>query len=191
MKLNTIKDITNFIFIGKDFNELKKYDLLIINADWAEESLAKDMKKMLMKNIIDNTTTFIITRGHKGGYTKAEKDTADVLISYLNKLGFKNKIIINDKYISNPEIAENIGKIVNLSNYKSILRIAKSFVARRWFMTASKFNFPIEKCDFYGVNDERNISKTKWFLSEKSKEQVMKELINIGQLYLDNQLNTK
>ena len=47
MKPNTIKDITDFIFLGKDFEELSHYDLLIINADWAEEQLAKDMKIML------------------------------------------------------------------------------------------------------------------------------------------------
>lgn len=191
MKTNTIKDITDFIFIDKKFNELKKYDLLIINADWAEKELADDMLKMMNKDIINSNTVFIITRGHSGSYTEREKDTADILIEYLNKYGFKNKIIINNKYISNPEIAQNINKLIDLSDYKSILRIAKSFVARRWFMTAAKFDFPIEKCDFYGIDDERNISKEKWFKNENAREQVMKELINIGQLYLDNKLDIK
>lgn len=52
MKLNTIKDITEFIFVGKNIEQLTHYDLLIINADWAEEQIAKDMKLMLDKNII-------------------------------------------------------------------------------------------------------------------------------------------
>ena len=43
--MNTISDITNFIFIGKKMDELSHYDLLIINADWAEEQLANDLKK--------------------------------------------------------------------------------------------------------------------------------------------------
>ena len=60
MKLNTIEDITNFIFIGKSLEELSHYDLLIINADWAEEKLAKDMKLMLDRNVIDNNTLFIV-----------------------------------------------------------------------------------------------------------------------------------
>lgn len=81
MKPNTIKDITDFIFLGKDFEELSHYDLLIINADWAEEQLAKDMKLMLDKNIIDNNTTFIICEGH--GNT--EKRSASILIDYLKK----------------------------------------------------------------------------------------------------------
>ena len=51
MQKNTINDITDFIFIGKELSELSHYDLLIINADWAEDSLAKDMKFMLEKNI--------------------------------------------------------------------------------------------------------------------------------------------
>ena len=47
--MNTIKDITNFIFAGKNMDELSQYDLLIINADWAEQKLAKDIKIMFDK----------------------------------------------------------------------------------------------------------------------------------------------
>ena len=39
MNPDTIKDITDFIFIGKSLDELSHYDLLIINADWAEVAL--------------------------------------------------------------------------------------------------------------------------------------------------------
>lgn len=166
MKPNTIKDITDFIFLGKDFEELSHYDLLIINADWVEEQLAKDMKLMLDKNIIDNNTTFIICEGH--GNT--EKRSASILIDYLKKEGLTNKIIISDKY-------------------NRILRIAKDFVARRWYMNAKKYNFPIEKCDFYGVVDNRNISKKDWYKSEIGINQVMKEFINIGQLTIDKELD--
>ena len=161
MKPNTIKDITDFIFLGKDFEELSHYDLLIINADWAEEQLAKDMKLMLDKNIID----------------------------YLKKEGLTNKIIISDKYISNPEILRNIDKLVDITKYNRILRVAKDFVARRWYMNAKKYNFPIEKCDFYGVVDNRNISKKDWYKSETGINQVMKEFINIGQLTIDKELD--
>ncbi len=188
MKTNTINEITNFIFIGKDFEELKKYDLLIINSDWAEKELAKDLKKMFDQRIIDNDTVFIITKSHFGSFLKQKEDTSDILIKYLNNYEFKNKVIINDNYISNPEIIKNINKMVNINEYKSILRIAKSFVARRWYMNAKKYNFPIDKCDFYGINDDRNISKDEWFLTEEARKQVMKELINIGQLYLEGEL---
>ena len=119
MKPNTIKDITDFIFLGKDFEELSHYDLLIINADWVEEQLAKDMKLMLDKNIIDNNTTFIICEGH--GNT--EKRSASILIDYLKKEGLTNKIIISDKYISNPEILRNIDKLVDITKYKEGMRI--------------------------------------------------------------------
>ena len=185
MKPNTIKDITDFIFLGKDFEELSHYDLLSINADWVEEQLAKDMKLMLDKNIIDNNTTFIICEGH--GNT--EKRSASILIDYLKKEGLTNKIIISDKYISNPEILRNIDKLVDITKYNRILRVAKDFVARRWYMNAKKYNFPIEKCDFYGVVDNRNISKEDWYKSETGINQVMKEFINIGQLTIDKELD--
>ena len=50
----TIEDITNFIFIGKPIEELSHYDLLIINADWVEEQLSKDIRIMKEKSIIDD-----------------------------------------------------------------------------------------------------------------------------------------
>lgn len=187
MELNTIKDITNFIFVGKKINELVHYDLLIINADWAEESLAKDLKLMLDKNIIDNNTEFVICESH--GNT--DRSSANILIEYLKKEGLKNKIIIDDKYISNPEILKNIDKLVNINKYDKILRIAKDFVARRWYMNAKRYNFPVEKCDFYGIVDGRNISKNDWYKSETGINQVMKEFINIGELTIDNELSIK
>lgn len=56
-------------------------------------------------------------------------------------------------------------------------------------MNAKKYNFPIEKCDFYGVVDNRNISKKDWHKSETGINQVMKEFINIGQLTIDKELD--
>lgn len=185
MEINTIKNITDFIFIGKKLEELDQYDLLIINADWAEEKLAKDIKLMLNKNIINNNTEFIICESH--GNTS--RSSANILINYLRNEGLINKIIIDDKYISNPEILKNIDKLVDINKYNKILRIAKDFVARRWYMNAKKYNFPIDKCDFYGVVDGRNISGNDWYKSEDGITQVMKELINIGQLTIDKELS--
>lgn len=187
MKLNTIEDITKFIFIGKSIEDLTHYDLLIINADWGEEKLAQDMKLMLDKNIIDDNTVFIICESH--GNT--ERSSANILIDYLKKEGFTNKIIIDDKYISNPEILKNIDKLVDVNKYNRILRIAKDFVARRWYMNAKRHNFPIDKCDFYGISDARNINKNDWYKSDAGINQVMKELINIGQLTIDDELSIK
>lgn len=185
MNPDTIKDITDFIFIGKSLDELSHYDLLIINADWTEVSLANDMAIMLEKNIIDENTLFIICEGHANENVRS----ASILIDLLKEKGFTNKIIISDKYISNPEILKNIDKLVDVNKFNKILRIAKDFVARRWYMNAKKYNFPIEKCDFYGVVDGRNISKTDWWKSKIGINQVMQEFINIGQLTIEEKLS--
>ena len=186
--MNTIEDITNFIFVGKKMDELSHYDLLIINADWAEEQLAKDLRIMLDRNIIDKDTIFIICDSHQPDYGRS---SATILINYLKKENINNKIIVDDKYISNPELLKNIDKLVNIDKYNRILRIAKEFVARRWYMNASKYNFPIDKCDFYGVVDNRNISKKDWYKREVAINQVMKELINIGELTINKELSIK
>lgn len=186
--MNTIEDITNFIFIGKNIDELSHYDLLIINADWAEEKLAKDLRIMFDRNIIDKDTLFIICDSHQPSNARS---TANILIDYLKKENINNKIIVDDKYITNPEILKNIDKLVNVNDYTRILRIAKDFVARRWYMNAKQHDFPIEKCDFYGVVDNRNISKNNWYKSDIGIKGVMKEFINIGSLTIDGELSIK
>ncbi len=50
--MNVIKDITDFIFVGKNINELSYYDLLIINADWAEEQLAKVLNNFFFATLV-------------------------------------------------------------------------------------------------------------------------------------------
>ena len=187
MNLNMIEDITNFIFVGKDLEQLKHYDLLIINADYAEESVANDLKLMFDKNIIDNDTLLIICDSH--GNT--DRSSADILIQFIKERSLENKIIIDRKYISNPEILKNLDKLVDINKYDRILRIAKDFVARRWFMNAKKYNFPVDKCDFYGVADGRNISKSDWYKSDAGIKQVMKEFVNIGQQTIDGELSIK
>ena len=177
----TIEDITNFIFIGKPIEELSHYDLLIINADWVEEQLSKDIRIMKEKSIIDDNTIFIICEGHKPDNGRS---SANILINYLKKENI-------NKYISNPEILKNIDKLVDINSYNRILRIAKDFVARRWFMNASNYNFPIDKCDFYGVVDNRNISKKDWYKSETGINQVMKEFINIGDQTINKELSIR
>ena len=86
---------------------------------------------------------------------------------------------------------EEIIKLGNINSYNRILRIAKDFVARRWFMNASNYNFPVDKCDFYGVVDNRNISKKDWYKSETGINQVMKEFINIGDQTINKELSIR
>lgn len=143
---------------------------------------------MLDRNIIDKDTLFIICDSHQ---PTNGRSSAKVLIDCLKKENINNKIIIDDKYISNPEILKNIDKLVNVNDYNRILRIAKDFVARRWYMNARRHNFPIDKCDFYGVYDNRNINKNDWYKSDVATKQVMKEFINIGQLTIDGELSIR
>ena len=56
-------------------------------------------------------------------------------------------------------------------------------------MNASKYNFPVDKCDFYGVVDGRNISKSDWYKSDAGIKQVMKEFINIGEQTISDELS--
>ena len=153
--------------------------------------------RLLLRN--DNADLRLSKYGKKLGLLSDEQynkfiekeQNIEELIDYLKKEGLTNKIIISDKYISNPEILRNIDKLVDITKYNRILRVAKDFVARRWYMNAKKYNFPIEKCDFYGVVDNRNISKKDWYKSETGINQVMKEFINIGDQTINKELSIR
>lgn len=131
---------------------------------------------MFDRNIIGEETLFIICESHKNN----DRSSTNILIDYLRKENINNKIIVDDKYINNPEILKNIDKLIDINDYARILRIAKYFVLRRWYTNASRYNFPIDKCDFYGVIDNKNISKNDWYKSDVGVKQVMKEFVNIG-----------
>ena len=168
----TIEDITSFIFVGKSLEELSHYDLLIINADWVEEQLSKDIRIMKDKNIIDDNTVFIVCEGHQPNNNRS---SANILIEYLNKENIDNKIIISDKYISNPEILKNIDKLVDINSYNRILRIAKDFVARRWFMNESNYNQNLGQ----GMTYQQN-QNTSYVQQPKRKNPVIKIFAIIG-----------
>ena len=86
----TIEDITNFIFIEKSIEELQHYDLLIINADWVEEQLSKDIRIMKDRNIIDNSTVFIVCEAHQSNNNRS---SANILIDYLKKKNINNRVV--------------------------------------------------------------------------------------------------
>ena len=167
----TIEDITNFIFIGKSIEELSHYDLLIINADWVEEQLSKDIRIMKDKNIIDDNTVFIICEGHQ---LDNNRSSANILINYLKKENINNKI-------KNKALFEVIQKFV-INNFGSVISIGSIHeymfkneninVDRR---TIKKYIEILEKakiiysCDLFDIKSKKVLDgEKKYYLADLS-----------------------
>ena len=83
----------------------------------------------------------------------------------------------------------SIIKLVDITKNNRILRVTNDFVARCWYMNVSNYDFSVDKCDFYGVVDGRNISKSDWYKSDAGIKQVMKKFINIGEQTISDELS--
>ena len=77
MSNDTIEKITEFLFIGKDIDDLGKYDLVIVLGNNLYQEVALAIKNIFEKKKIDNNTLIVLS-GNKGSvnaditYTEAE-----------------------------------------------------------------------------------------------------------------------
>ena len=177
------KNATNMtLFIMDAFVYMKKY---ILNDSLNSKMLTNHEERILK---LEESFDKLSAKQNSIIYEGCIYDSYSLLLDILNEA--YEEIIIVDNYANKElfDILKNINKLVDISKFNRILRIAKDFVARRWFMNARKYNFPIDKCDFYGIVDNRNISKSDWWKSEIEINQVMMEFINIGKLTIDKEL---
>lgn len=179
--------ITDFLFINKDFNDLDKYDLVIVLGNDLYQENALTIKKLYENNNI-NSSTLIIISGNKGRINKDISKTEALLIyEYLSKYNFTLNIILEEKATNIKEnLLNSINMVKNINNYKKILLIGKSFASRRILMCADKIGFPLKNIDIYGI--EGNISKHNWWKNKEATNRVLEELERISKYVKTNDL---
>lgn len=175
MKNDTIEKITNFLFINKPFQNLKKYDVVIVlgNNHYLENALVLQMLKEEKKI---NENTLIVITGNKGLLNKDISVTeADLIYSEIVKLKLNLKCVL-EKEASN--IKENLlfsSKLLgDLKQYNRILLVGKAFASRRILMCADAIQYPLDKVDIYGL--EVDIKRDDWFKNPKFRKRVLEEL---------------
>ncbi len=175
---DSIFQITNFIFINKEFNELTKYDLVIVLGSNYSKEIALEIQKLYENKKINNETLIIIS-GKKGLLNKNNKHSeAEIIASILKKLGLELNIILEKKAKNIKENLVNSKAIIKSFNkYNRLLIIGKSYVARRVIMCADHLKYPLSKIDYDGI--EKDIKKDDWFKTKKSRNRVLAELSRI------------
>ncbi len=186
--INDTKDkIAKFLFIGKEFDELKKYDLVIVFGNNLYEETAIVLYNLFQKKKIDKNTTIIIS-GNKGIKNQDITSTeAEIIYNYFAKYNLDIPCILEKNATNTKENLIFSKKLLkDLNNYQNILFVCKSYLARRALMTADKLNFPLNKIDIYGVESE--FGKNNWYTSPQATKRVLEELERISKYTISNDL---
>ena len=184
---NTKEEITKFLFIGKDYECLTDYDLVIVLGNNFYKETALILKKLYDDKKINEETKIIIS-GNKGTINKNITETeAEIIYKNLLELGLdldcvleKNATNVRENLVYAKEIVKN------LDEFKKVLIIGKSFIARRVLMVLVALKENLAKFDFYGI--EVDIKKEDWYLNKAAKKRVLEELERIAKYTIKNDL---
>lgn len=190
----TIKAITNFLFIGKKQTELKKtYELIIFMGNDNIEGNAQTLKLLWDSGHITSKTTLILS-GNVGSLNRGKEAESIRLFNEALKLGLPEEIFVLEKEATNAlenfKFSKSIAESVKpLGAFDSILCIGSAFMTRRAKMCASACGFPSDSIDFYGTTDERMINSDSWWKTEAATKRVLEELKRIAEYSLKGDLS--
>lgn len=191
-----IKSITEFLFIGRDKEQLNKSDLvLVLGNDFIDGTVA-EIYDMYQKRIIDESTTIILSGAtgllNKGKDLECNRMYDCAVYKYKMPAEFFIKESKAKNAYQNFEYSKDIiNQLGGFEKFDNILCIGKAFLLRRASMYASKFSYPSHKIQYYGTVDieGRNIGKYTWWKTNAAIERVMAEIERIGKYYRSGDLN--
>lgn len=187
MKNDSIDKIAEFLFVNKNFDELSKYDLVIVLGNNFYQENANLLKQLLISNKINNDTLIVLS-GSKGLINSdIEKTEAELIYEKVKELKININCVVEPNATN---IKENLlfSKTIvgSLEKYNRILLIGKAFASRRILMCADSLGYPVDNLDIYGL--EGDIIKSSWYQNNDSKKRVLAELERIGKYAIQNDL---
>lgn len=191
----TVKSITDFLFIGKPENQLGIYELIIFLGNDDIDGNANALKFLWNTGHITCKSKVILS-GKVGLLNQGKEPEADRLFHAAVSLGLPADIFLLERESTNAlenfkcskPIAESIK---SLDDFDRILCIGRAFMTRRAKMCAAACGFPTEKIDFFGTVDKKgkNIGPDSWWKSEAAIKRVLEELKRIAEYSLKGDLS--
>lgn len=184
IRVNSIKDITEFIFTE---DELEKADIIFIPGCARPETMEEGARLYLMgfAPFLLPSGKYSITKGHFGGEGDYKTES-----EYLIEIGVKNgvpreKILIEDQATYTMENAIFSRKVTDEAglDIKKAIICCKSFHARRACMYY-QMAFPETKFLIAAV-DIDGITKDNWYRSEAGRKHISGELKRIAVQFED------
>ena len=189
----TVKAITNFLFIGKTEEELTNYDLVIICGNEQTAETCNDVLR-IMKHIDDNAV--IVFSGKNGSLNPGTPPEGERMYKYFIDHNSKpTQTLIVEKQAGNTlENFRNsipfIEEIKPIDQYRRCLVVCKAFQTRRAKMCALRCGFSAdEKMDFFGTVRGKMIDADSWFSNPDNAKRVMEEVERIGKYFVKGDLS--
>ena len=192
----TIKAITEFLFIGVDESDLTPCDLvLVLGNDYIDGTM--EVVNRLYRNGKINPSAKIILSGATGTLNAGKAPECDRLYtSAVERFAMPPELFIKENRASNA--SENfafsktiIDALGGFDSFEGVLCVGKAFLLRRASMYAAKQGYPTGKMQYFGTVDAegRNIGKTTWWKSTPATERVLAEIRRIGEYGLSGDLS--
>ncbi len=192
----TIRAITDFLFIGTDECELHPSDLVLVLGNDYIDGTMETVCKLYQSGKIKWDAKVILS-GATGSLNAGKALECDRLYeSAVEKFKMPPELFIKEPQATNAylnflyskEIIEDLG---GFEKFCSILCIGKAFLMRRASMYAAKLSYPSEKMQYLGTVDAkgRNIGPDTWWKSQVSIERVLGEIKRIGEYGISGDLS--
>ena len=182
----TMNAITNFLFIGKELQELGQYDLVLVLGNDDIKGTVNEILTLYSNKIFTQNCRIILS-GNVGSINHGKPPEAERLFSELISAGMRKEMLFMEKRATNAlenyrfskDIIDSLG---GFDAFSSILSIGKAFMMRRAKMSAVACSYPIGKMDFFGTVDRagRNIGPDTWWETESACTRVMEEIGRIS-----------
>lgn len=191
----TISAITDFLFIGKQEEDLSFYDLVILLGNDDIVGNVNTLKWLYDKRHFDSNSLIVLS-GNVGSLNAAKSPEAHRMFELLKNSDFPmDNVIVEDKATNTLENFKFslplIEKITPINNFSKILCVGRAFMGRRAIMAASACGYPIDNIDYYGTVDRngRNIGPDSWWKSEPARIRVLEELKRISEYSLKGDIS--
>lgn len=192
----TIKAITEFLFIEQSAEELRPSELVLVLGNDFIDGTAKEIHDLYHAGIITSDARIILS-GATGSLNAGKEPECDRLYtSATEKFFMQPGLFIKERRAANAYqnflySKQIIMEIGGFDSFQHILCVGKAFLLRRASMYAAKLDYPMEKIQYFGTVDSagRNIGKSTWWKSEAAIERVLAEIERIGKYGLKGDLS--
>lgn len=192
----SIKAITEFLFIGADEDDIVSSDLVIVLGNDDIQGTIKALSGLMKKNLIKENADIILT-GATGTIDKDKDLECNRLYDCaVNEFCMNKELFIKEQQATNTYLnflysKEIIYRKGGFEKYSNILCIGKAFLLRRASMYAAKVGYPENKMQYYGTVDMNgtNIGKYTWWQKEEAVMRVLAEIKRIGEYGMKGDLS--
>ena len=188
-----IKAITDFIFIENNIDEITESKLVVVLCNNSIDDLAFKIDRLFKDGKVSHNSKIILSGASGKLDVNLDKECIRLCNELVDNYGYDKSLFILEDKATN--IYENLlyskQYIESFDGYDNIIMIGAAFALRRIKMCASRLDYPVDKIQFIGTVDDRNISKDDWWKNDLSKLRVYEEIERIGKYLVKGDLDIK